>query len=214
MKDHPITNNHSPKKKPYPVYVNSKFRTMGFLIALSNKALRVYAALSSYKNNESGNCYPTIEKLSNDTKLNRSSVIKAVQELEKLTLIKAWKNRKEGFRFFKKIYHINDFRDISPLNMEKYKGFRGSFSMKQYPRKRDKKGRFLPFNSIKDGISKSIEHGISSSIQHGISNSIKDGHITTLNNFSNKTTLNNANKNIMDKDSFKKEVELLFKRIK
>ncbi len=140
-----------PESNELYISVQKCFVEQGYLAAISDKALRVYIALCSFKDWETGNCWPSVELLRKVTGLCKPSVTKGAQELEKLGLIKTWRFRKEAGRMFKKFYHIKDSMDLCPPGLDKS---HSPPALDKRPRQRDKKGRFVGRKTNRNGPSK------------------------------------------------------------
>ncbi len=136
----------------------------GLLAIMTDKALKVYVALCKFKSWETGNCWPSNALLREATGLCKDSVIKGSQECERLGLIKSWRNRREGERFYKKFYHINDMGDVSPIAMDQYKR---PMALAKYPFKKDEKGRFTKGESNEVIPSESNGNGLTESNGNG-----------------------------------------------
>jgi hypothetical protein len=152
------------EKDNHYISLQKGFVDKGFLATLSDKAVRVYIALCSFKDWHTGNCWPTIAKISEVTGLHRETVIKANQELERNGLIKTWRNKKEWERTYKKFYRINPIEaDMSPVGPERYRKRHGTVGLDEYRPKRDERGRFLKSESGENGPGKSVVTGLGES---------------------------------------------------
>lgn len=188
------------EKNGHYISIQKSFVERGFLAVMSRKALKVYIALCSFRDWKTGNCWPTLSKLSELTGLHRAYVIKANHELEELGLVKSWLNRKEGNRTFKKFYHINPIEDIGPQNMDTYRKNHSPQKVDTYLKKRDKRGRFQKSESTKRGHTGSTECGRTGST--------KRGRELMLLNESQRTSLKKTSLSFIDEED-KKTIEEL-----
>jgi len=167
------------------------FVERGYLAAISGIALKVYVALCSFKDWETGNCWPSIASLCEVTGLCRASVITAVRQLEKFGLVKSWKHRKERGRMFKKFYHIEKIKDICPTALDKR---HRPTALDKSPRPRNEKGRFVKTESNNNGPLKTNTVGSLESNGDGLSKSNGVGQELISLNYNHRTKITEQGK--------------------
>jgi hypothetical protein len=103
---------------------------------MTDRALRVFIVLKKYRNNKTGDCYPSYQTISDESKLNRNQIAYGIEELRILGFIQRVEKRtNKNTGRERNFYFLNENPNNLVERLEKAKVYLLSLSEKERQRK-------------------------------------------------------------------------------